>query len=97
MAKCGSNGTKWLFNDVTTANFRLQTYDGFQCLETTFDAVAMHDCIDWPSPPGMKWLIVGHGSQTWAPISNYATSEYLNIDRAGGNVGRIDSWTIRLG
>jgi hypothetical protein len=34
--------------------------------------------------PAQKWNIVGSGNDSWASISNYSTSRYVNYDYAGG-------------
>jgi hypothetical protein len=82
VAKCGSVGTKWLFNEVAGADFRLQTYEGFRCLEASHDSVYLWNCDAYR--PAQKWHIVGSGDRNWAPISNYSTSRYVNYDYAGG-------------
>ncbi|MEU7838598.1 putative Ig domain-containing protein [Nonomuraea sp. NPDC049129] len=84
VAKCGSKNTKWKFDKVTNGSFRLQTYDGFKCLNASYSSINLRDCSDSPNQPGMRWSIIGHGSRTWAEISNYATSDYINAGQAGG-------------
>ncbi|MDX3101463.1 MULTISPECIES: putative Ig domain-containing protein [Nonomuraea] len=84
LATCGSDGTKWRFNQVTNADYRLQTYDGFQCLEAAYTDVYLHGCGDWPARPAMKWHIVAAAGRSWASISNYETGRYLHADYEGG-------------
>jgi hypothetical protein len=81
VARCGSAGTKWIFDDVTTSEFRLQTYEGFRCLEPGSASIYLLNCdVDRSA---QRWAIIGYGDRNWAPISNYA-GRYLNYDYAGG-------------
>ncbi|GAA0917594.1 proprotein convertase P-domain-containing protein [Nonomuraea longicatena] len=81
--RCGPANTKWIFDKATSSEYRLQTNDGnFKCLEASSTTIYMRDCDAWR--PAMKWFIVSHGNQTWAPISNHVTGKYINTNHAGG-------------
>jgi hypothetical protein len=84
LARCGAEGTKWLVNQVTNANYLLRTYDGIQCLEGSYNDVDLHQCGDWQLRPAMKWTIVAAGDHPWGWISNYESGRELQADYTGG-------------
>jgi hypothetical protein len=81
VARCGSAGTKWLLDDVVGLDYRLETHDGFRCLEPDLHSIVLKNCDAYRSY--QRWTIISHGDANWGSISN-DSGGYLNYDYADG-------------